>query len=251
MVSGFKEPIILSVLVLGIFLYPTYKKIVLLTFIPALLFLFLILPTYASIFRQNAWSGEERSDEARTEALDAALNKESVADQTTWEFLVNRLSEIDMFTQYVQSTPAKIPYYKFDLVWQSVIAVVPRIFWPGKPNTEELVMQRVYDAGVINPHSEVSAKPAYIVDAYLSGGSIGIFICLLIYGATVQLLSQKAESLFGGYTLGTALIFSGLFQIVWRGLCFEFILNSVAWSYATMLIIAKILRVRKILISID
>jgi hypothetical protein len=245
--SGFKEPIILSVLVLGIFLYPTYKKLVLLTFIPVLLFLFLVLPTYAAIFRQNAWTGQENSDAARAEALNGALNKESVADETTWGFLVHRLSEIDMFTQFVQSTPDKIDYYGFDLAKQSLIAVIPRIFWPSKPSTEEMVMQRVYDAGVVNQHSSVSAKPAYIVDAYLSYGAPGIFICLFIYGAAVQLISQKAEQLFGGYTLGTALIFSGLFQIFWRGLSFEFILNNVVWSYITMLIIAKILRERGIL----
>lgn len=248
--SGFKEPIILSVLVLGVFLYPTYKKLVLLTFIPALLFLFLVLPTYAAIFRQNAWTGREDSDVARAEALNGALNKESVADETTWDFLVGRLSEIDMFTEFVQSTPDRINYYGFDLVKQSLIAVMPRIFWPGKPSTEEMVMQRVYNAGVVNPHSSVSAKPAYIVDAYLSGGAFGIFICLFIYGAAVQLISLKAEQLFGGYTLGTALIFSGLFQIFWRGLSFEFILNNVVWSYVTMLIIAKILRSKNILIPV-
>lgn len=247
LMSGFKEPIILSVLVLGIFLYPAYKKIVLISFVPLLIFMFLVLPTYASIFRQNAWTGAENSDEASSEALNAALNKESVADQTTWEFLVNRLSEIDMFTEFVQSTPDRVGFYGLDLVKQSLIAIVPRIFWPSKPSTEELVMRRVYDAGVINPHSQVSAKPAFIVDAYLSDGTLGVFIYLFIYGAAAQLISLKAEELFGGYTLGTALIFSGLFQIFWRGLSFEFIINNIFWSYITMLVIAKILRSRNIL----
>jgi hypothetical protein len=152
-----------------------------------------------------------------------------------------------MFNIFIQSTPAKIGYYHFDLLKQSLIVIVPRIFWPSKPSTEDLVMQRVYDAGVINRNSVVSAKPAFIVDSYLSGGEIGIFIALFIYGATAQLISQKAEQLFGGYTLGTALIFSGLFQILWRGLSFEFIINNVFWSYISMLLIAKILRARGIL----
>jgi len=108
-------------------------------------------------------------------------------------------------------------------------------------------MQRVYDAGVINRNSSVSAKPAYIVDGYLSGGLLGVFLSLFIYGAAAQLISQKAEQLFGGYTLGTALIFSGLFQIFWRGLSFEFIINNVFWSYVSMIVIAKILRSRNIL----
>jgi hypothetical protein len=245
--SGFKEPIIISVMVLGIFLYPTYKKLVLFTFIPALLILFLLLPTYARVFRQNAWSGDIDADDATQLALDAALNDDTETTDTNWNFLVYRLSEVDMFTEFVQSTPEKIDYYGLDLVKQSFTAIIPRIFWPSKPSTEALVMERVYDAGVVNRASSVSAKPAFIVDAYLSDGNWGIFIALLIYGAAAQFISQKAEKLFGGYLLGTALIFSGLFQIFWRGLSFEFIINTVFWSYVTMIIVHKILVAKNIL----
>jgi len=109
------------------------------------------------------------------------------------------------------------------------------------------VLDRVYDAGVIRRGSNVSAKPAFIVDCYLSGGAIGVFIGLFLYGAIAQLISLKAEYLFGGYVLGTALIFSGLFQIFWRGLSFEFLINSVFWSYISMLAIFRVLRYTKVL----
>src|SRR3569833_3249736 len=144
-----------------------------------------------------------------------------------------------MFTRFVKSTPEKVDFYDFKLLQQSAIVVVPRIFWPSKPITEDLVMQRVYDAGVINVNSNVSAKPAFIVVAYLSFGAIGIFIAMILYGAIAQLISIQAEKLFGGYVLGTALIFSGLFQIFWRGLSFEFLINTVFWSYVSMIMIHK------------
>jgi hypothetical protein len=241
LLSGFKEPIILSVLVLGIFLYPTYKKVVIITFLPALFLLFVVLPTYAEVFRANAWLGDESSSDASQLALDAALNGSNNED-TNWGFLVYRISEIDMFTEFVQSTPDKVDFYGFKLLGQSVISIIPRIFWPSKPSTEDLVMQRVYDAGVINRNSAVSAKPAFVVDAYLSGGGLGVFLSMLIYGALAQLISLKAEKWFGGYILGTALIFSGLFQIFWRGLSFEFIINTIFWSYVTMYIIFRIMK---------
>ncbi|MES2428784.1 MAG: hypothetical protein V4560_17515 [Bacteroidota bacterium] len=244
--SGYKEPIIISVLVLGIFLYPIYKKIVLLTFIPALLFLFAVLPTYNHIFRENAWDENVNPDEAYKIALDATLNSDQNNDGV-WGFLIYRLSEIDMFTTFLKSTPDRVDYYGLDLVKQAAIVVIPRIFWPEKPSSEQLVMERVYNAGVVFRASNVSAKPAYIVDGYLSGGALGVFLSLFIYGIAVQLISQKAELLFGGYILGTALIFSGLFQIFWRGLSFEFLLNSVFWSYVTMLLIHKIFRFYNIL----
>jgi hypothetical protein len=241
LLSGFKEPIILSVLVLGIFLYPSYKKVVLLTFVPVLLMLVTFLPAYNAVFRQNAWSGDLDAEDAYKVALDETLESQKSGEVSNWGFLVYRLSEVSMFTIFVQSTPQYVDYYHLDLLEQSAIAIVPRVFWPSKPITEALVMERVYNAGVTGRGSTVSAKPAYIVDGYLSGGVLGIFISLFLYGAIAQLISLKAEQLFGGYTLGTALIFSGLFQIFWRGLSFEFIVNSVFWSYVSMLLIHKIL----------
>ena len=152
-----------------------------------------------------------------------------------------------MFTKYVKSTPANVDFYGTQLLKQSAIAIVPRIFWPTKPITEDLIMERVYNAGVVNRGSDVSAKPPYIVDAYLSDGALGIFMYLFAYGAIAQLIAIKAEKLFGGYILGTALIFSGLFQIFWRGLSFEFLINSVFWSYISMFLIFRLLRSRGIL----
>ena len=246
LISGFKEPIILSVLILGIFLYPTYKKLVIITFIPALLLLFVVLPKYNSIYRKNAWSENANAEDAYKNALGAAVDEVGDASdqdtETTWTFLVGRLSEIEMFTQFVQSTPEHIDFYGFKLIGQSLITIIPRQFWANKPSTEQLVMERVYDAGVASRLSNVSAKPAFIADCYLTAGVPGIFIILFLYGATAQLISLKAEYLFGGYVLGTALIFSGLFQIFWRGLSFEFISNTVFWSYISMLIISKVLR---------
>ncbi|HZX57863.1 MAG TPA: hypothetical protein VFE54_04030 [Mucilaginibacter sp.] len=227
--SGFKEPIIISILVLGIFLYPTYKKVVTVIFAPLLILLFILLPTYNRIFRENAWGEDVSAGEASQLALDAALNTNSSTsdDDSNWGFLAFRLSEIDMFTEFVASTPDRVDFYGTTLLRQSAIALVPRVFWPSKPITEELVMERVYNAGVINRGSTVSAKPAFLVDTYLSGGGLGVFIGLFIYGAVAQLISRHAEKLFGGYILGTALMFSGLFQIMWRGLSFEFLINTV------------------------
>ncbi len=247
LISGFKEPIILSILILGIFLYPNYKRVVTFTLVPVLFAVFLLLPTYNRVFRENSWSGDTSADEATQRALDAALTGDDDADNSNWSFYVYRLSEIDMFTGFLKSTPEPVPFYGFKLLEQSAIVLVPRVLWPSKPVTEQLVMERVYNANVIYRGSSVSAKPAFIVDAYLSFGGLGVFFFLFLYGAACQVISQNAEKLFGGYILGTALIFSGMFQILWRGLSFEFLINSVFWSYITMLILFKIFRSLKIL----
>lgn len=244
--SGYKEPIILSVLILGIFLYPSYKKTVVVIFAPVLLLFFILLPTYNSIFRQQAWSGNLSADEATQLALKSVISRNGTGD-SNWAFFAYRLSEIDMFTKYVKSTPAYIDFYGTKLLKQSAIAIIPRVFWPSKPITENLIMERVYDAGIVSRNSNASAKPAFVADAYLSGGTFGIFILLFTYGAVCQLIAIKAETLFGGYTLGTALIFTGLFQLFWRGLSFEFIVNAIFWSYITMYLIFRVLLFTNIL----
>lgn len=239
LLSGFKEPVIISVLTLGVFLYPDHPKTVCYSFVPLLFGLFLLLPTYNRIFREQAWTDGIPATAAGQLAFYATLNAES---NNNGDFFAYRLSEINMFSRYVQSTPAHTDYYGFDLVQQALTALIPRILWPTKPDTEQLVMARVYRAGVVHPESKVSAKPAFVVDAYLSGGVPGIVICLFCYGAAAQLISNKAEQLFGGYMPGTALIFTGLFQVFWRGQCFEFLINSVCWSYLTMYLIFWMLR---------
>lgn len=245
--SGYKEPIIVGLMVLGIFLYPLYKRTVILVFTPLLLIVFTLLPTYNQVFRQNAWSGDLSAEVASKVAIDAALGNSVETEDSNWNFLVFRLSEMDMFIKYMQSTPKYFDFYGMKMLGQSVQSLIPRVFWPNKPNTEDLVMQRVYNAGIAAKETNVSAKPALVADAYLFKGEIGVFLILFIYGAAAQLIALKAESLFGGYILGTALVYSGLFQLFWRGLSFEFLFNSVFWSYVSMLLIARLLFLVRVL----
>lgn len=245
--SGYKEPIIVGLLVLAIFLYPLYKRTVIIVFVPFLLLVFMVLPTYNQVFRQQAWSGTLSAEAASKVALDVALNSSSEVKDSNWSFLVFRLSEIDMFIKYIQTTPKIVDFYGLKMVEQSLQSIIPRALWPAKPNTEDLIMARVVNAGITVKEMNVSAKPALIADAYLFSGSAGIFFVLLLYGIVAQVIALKAESLFGGYILGTALMYSGLFQIFWRGLSFEFLLNTVLWSYISMLLIARVLFLMRVL----
>ena len=246
-ISGYKEPILISIMVLGIFLYPSYKKIVVGVMAPLLLILILLLPTYARVFRENAWSGDTDADNASSIALDAVLNAGDSRDNTNWEFFTHRLSEISLFTKYVDTTPYINDFYNFQILKQSIIVLVPRILWPSKPITEHMVMERAYNAGIVDRDAAVSAKPQFIVDGYLSIGVLGVFISCLLYGMIAQGLSSEAERLFGSYLVGSALIYSGLYQLMWRGLCYEFLINNIFWSYISMLILFVVLRHLKII----
>lgn len=247
LVSGFKEPIIICVLLLGVFLLPIYGKKIVPIFSVLLIGLFFILPTFIGNFRNLAGQGLS-AEEVRDQSIDAVFNSnEEELKGDNWEFLIYRFSEIDMFTKYINSTPNYIPFYKTQLLKDAATSIIPRFFWPSKPIVENLVMQRVYAAGVVDQQSMVSAKPAYIVDCYLSYGMIGIFIGLFAYGAVAQWIAITAEKLFGSYFMGCAVMFAGLFQIFWRGNSFEFLVNAVFWSIITMYIFHYIFKAKGML----
>ncbi|MFD1628599.1 exosortase Y-associated Wzy-like protein [Pseudopedobacter beijingensis] len=247
--TGFKESIITSLLILFVLLFPLYKKTVIILSIPVVYLLVYILPTYAGIIRQESWSGGTTVEDARSMALEQILdeNNQEKIKETNWQFLTERLSEISMFNQFVGFVPQKRDYYYLEIVENSLEALIPRVLWPNKPITELVAMERVYDAEVINRNSIASAKTRPVVDGYLSFGAFGIFISIFLYGMFVQWAYNKSENLFNGYELGGIVIFNGIFQPLWRGNNFEFILNNMVYGLLSLFLIYYILRFLKLL----
>lgn len=245
--SGFKEPIITNIIFLGCVLFPYYKKTIMYLALPLGYILLYFLPTYNNTVRQS-WSGEISAEEAQSQAFtNLNQNTEEEIEDTNWGFLTRRLSEIEMFTQFIDYVPAKHSFYDWEIVGDSFEALIPRIFWSGKPNVETVSMQRVYDAGVAHKMSSVSAKTRPVVDAYLSWGIPGVFFCMLIYGLLTQYLCNLAEEMFGGYELGCVIIFNSIFQTLWRGNNFEFMFNNIFYGFIIMWTLFYLLKTLKVL----
>lgn len=241
LLSGWKESVIVPFILLGTNLYPYYKKTILIV-MPILIFsFFYLIPTYNQAIRGNAWSGETTSEEASKIALEKISNNDTEElSKTNWEFLTGRISEIGMLVKFIETVPKTVDYYGLDLVFQGFENIIPRIFYPSKPVTETLVMERVVKIGIVSEYSVVSAKPQTVADAYISGGYFFIFIFFITFGLIISWCNNKAEYLFGGYEFGSALIFTGLFQVFWRGNCFEFLMASSFWGFILMLVLSKI-----------
>jgi hypothetical protein len=246
--SGYKEPIIINVIILGCVFLPYYRKLILYLTLPVCYVLLYFLPTYNNTVRQS-WGGEISAEEAQDQAFNIINNNENeeMIKDTNWGFLTNRLSEINMFTQFVSYIPEHHDFYGWEIMENSLDALIPRILWPEKPNMEKVSMERVYQAGAAYRSSPVSAKTRPIVDAYVSWGIPGVFFTLLIYGLITQSLCNTAESLFGGYELGCVVIFNSIFQGLWRGNNFEFMINNIFWGYIIMLVLYWILKTMRIL----
>lgn len=237
--TGYKESIIINVLLIGFLAFPHYKKTILTLLIPCIYLLIYVLPTFTSIIRAQSWLSGKPKELARQEAYQTFFdeNNEDLINANNKEFLTNRLSEIGMFTQYVKQVPEQHPYYGLDILTNSLLALVPRVFWQEKPDTEKVAMERVYTLNVANRASNVSAKTRPVVDGYLSGGTFGVFVSMVIYGLTTQWLCNTSEKLFGGYQLGCIIMFNSIFQQLWRGNTFEFLLNNILYGYVLMLLI--------------
>lgn len=250
--TGYKESIIINVIIISFLLYPYFKTVILTLAIPTVYILIYILPTFASIIRSQSWTGQKTAAEAREQAFDALLANDEVAiDETNWSFLTDRISEINMFTSFVKHVPAERDYYGLEIVKDSFLAIIPRFIWKDKFVTEAVSMQRVYDAGVANRLSTVSAKTRPVVDGYLTAGFIGVFISMFLYGWITQWLSNKAEEWFGGYELGCIVMFNAIFQNLWRGNNFEFLLNNIFYGFIAMYAIYWVLKRSGTLIELN
>ncbi|MBB4070365.1 hypothetical protein GGQ18_002974 [Salinibacter ruber] len=232
--SGWKSEVLVAFILLFMFLYPAYKRAITIVAPAVLVLLLAILPTYAGVFRSLNWQGSVQAEEAAQVAFDRVTSGEASLAKSNWAFMTGRLSEIKMFTTYIDHVPDERPYYQFELVEHGLIGIVPRVVWPGKPNMEKLASHRVYAAGVVREGMRVSAKPKFVVDAYLSGGAIGVFLGFILYGLMASWASRLAERWFGGYLLGSGLVYTALFKVFWLSNTFEFFFNTVFWSFMVM-----------------
>jgi hypothetical protein len=242
--TGYKEGVIVSVLILLGMLFPYYKKVVSIVCIPVICLLLYTLPTLAGMIRAEAWDGRSTAVEARADAFRTLFSPDPGSEIRTnnWNFLKDRFNEIGMFSNYTKYVPVQHDYLSFDILWNSLIALIPRVLWADKPDTEQISMERVYAYGAINRLSDVSAKTRPVVDGYLSGGAIGVFLVLFLYGLIAQKLSNKGERYFGGYEIGCTIIFNGIFQQLWRGNNLEFLLNNILYGYILMMLIFHLLK---------
>lgn len=252
LLSGWKEQLLVPFLLLGFFLYQTYPRLILIG-APIVGFLyFTYIPTFNQVFRNLTWEKGEDTQLSLEVAINSTLEAETEdITNNNWTFLTNRLSEVNMLVKYREFVPEFHEYYGFDIVQQSIINLIPRVFYPGKPLTEAVVMQRVFDSGVVSNVSNVSAKPAFIADCYLTAGALGVLIGTFLLGYFISFASGFADSLFGGYTFGTALMYNSIFNELWRGNCFEFIATTMFWGIIILYAVHRASRYANIIAPSD
>ena len=237
--SGWRGLALWTMITLGALLYPLMPRRVLFGGVAFAIFWALYLYPFGTALRPLIWREQLDRKTAATISMDQAMNmslEERLDNVST--MMVVRANDLYQFGKYIQFVPDKHPYYGLDLATQALIGLVPRIIWPEKPALERLAMQRVYEAGIVWESSDVSAKSNFYQDAYLSADWPVVILASVLLGLVLMLISHTCERLFGGYEIGTCLIFTSLFsEAVNSPANFLFFVGSVLSSLLVMIVL--------------
>jgi hypothetical protein len=210
--SGWRGLALWTMITLCALLYPLMPRRILFVGIAFALFWAFYLHPFGTALRPLIWREQVDSKTAATISMDVALNmslQERLDHAST--MMVGRANELYQFEKYLSYVPNVRPYFGLDLAQEALLGFVPRVIWPEKPNLERIAMERVYEARIVSEQSDVSAKSNFYQDAYLSGGWPVVIFASVLMGFISMLISRTCERLFGGYEIGTCLIFTSLF----------------------------------------
>ena len=210
--SGWRGLALWTMVSLCALLYPLMPRRVLLVGAVFALFWAFYLHPFGTALRPLIWRQQLDARTAATISMDVALNMslEQRLDHVS-TMMVGRANELYQFEKYLIYVPETRSYFGFDLAQEALIGLVPRVIWPEKPDLERLTMERVYQAGIVSEQSDVSAKSNFYQDAYLSWGWPAVIFASVLFGFIAIFISRTCERLFGGYEIGTCLIFTSLF----------------------------------------
>ena len=243
LISGMKEGTLLPLIFLGVVLYDYFGIMKTSIFaIPIFSLYFYFVPTINSQIRYLSWDQQKGALETLSNINDDAVFTTENITNNNWAFFTQRLSEISMFTKYMQSVPDRRPYYDSEIFFQGLKSLIPRFLWPGKPSPDVTAQRRAVENGaiIINAgDTSTSAKPQTMADAYLSHGYLGILITFLVFGFITNSAAVLLESKFG-YNLGITILFYSLFLVLTKGGCFENLFSVVLYGYILFYLIKYI-----------
>lgn len=202
----------------------------------ALVSIYAILQPVKGKFREQVWvtrGGQEAPTYAErigawSSAIESLWSGRDVA-QTSSDAAVSRFLELDPVLHAFTMLPGRVRPAE-GAAWMNIVyAPIPRIFWPGKPKSNDLTLS--YGVA-FNLQSELGARStaillSLIIDGYWNFGWPGIVfvsvlaglwvgVCQRMYVSDHWAMKASAVALFGQiYIIGSfALLYAGLVQMV-------------------------------------
>lgn len=199
LLSGSLAPIVLFLIFLGIIYWNKKRSLPWMCIVLCLLIAFILNPI-KSKFRDNTWYAQDGAITYYDKALLLVrVLQEHYADSSVLEKvssdkgIVYRLAHISTFAYVAAVTPHAVPYWSGDSYHTLWTSFVPRIFWPGKPQStigqdfgHRYGLLQTYDMGT-------SMNLPWIIEFYANFGLWGVFIGMFSVGIFFRLLLQKLK----------------------------------------------------------
>lgn len=100
----------------------------------------------------------------------------------------SRLSALGILSVVMRETPERVPYQHGRTISLAFIAWIPRIVWPGKPETS--IGRWVTEHYSATPGSTSSTGPSWIGELYFNFGWAGIVLGMLFLGVYFRVLQE-------------------------------------------------------------
>ena len=136
-----------------------------------------------------------------------------------------------------------------EIIKSAALALIPRAIRPDGKSIDETAMERTLAAGALDRfimEGGTSAKPAAVADAYMINGTLSILLAFFLYGLVAGSMALVCETYFGGYTIGTVLIYNPCFALFWIGACTENMVVGIMYGCISVFMFYQLAKMFKL-----
>jgi oligosaccharide repeat unit polymerase len=116
--------------------------------------------------------------------------------------------------------PSQYDYLGLELLYQALIHPIPRALWSGKPEGLSVTVESIMQT------TQATVASAFVGEAYMSGGMIGVLLAGVGFGAAAEMWNRVGRNVHSPFS--QLLYASGFF-------CAAISMRSILWTTVTML----------------
>ncbi len=163
---------------------------------------FIILNAAKGSYRTIAWYGDQQLDPAQRLSLWLDLGQNVVtstssgdAVQNTEDLIRTSMARFDLehkFAYVSDMTPRLIPYYEGQTYSYLLVAWIPRLIWPDKPDASESNHRLDIDYSLLYPQQilQTVIPIGQLPEAYANYGPLGVVVVMFLQGLVFSVINH-------------------------------------------------------------
>jgi hypothetical protein len=184
--------------------------------------------------------------------IDIAIKKYSEPDAFTFtstedaneDLSKGRTAHILVFSNVIQDTPARVPYWEGQSYLPLLTSFIPRIIFPDKP-TENTGNEFGRRYGYLSTNDDsTSFNLPWIVEMYVNFGSMGVLIGMPLVGVLLAFIEQK----FNNQNMNSLEFVTGttiVFRLVYQESNFSLMLGGIITLSVALYVLFKLFLIEK------